>query len=325
MPRNPKLNFPKKVLLLVANVVSWSNNLWKFIGGWTSCLFDALISLKVMPQPWVRINWRVRWRFFCSKALIGSSYNREKGEWLLGVLLLDQRNIPRYVFPLYPKEKLTFSMPLNSIWLFNLCSTRATVLQFMKRLQDLTGLVRTVLLSSAEAKGIILIVNSWKCLIMFFCGLYCLIICLSCLESSLFYSSCLSAWREIVVFRRPRTIKFLTAGGRGITPAAAAQGAVLGVEMHVWWCSILKHSKLLLFGLIVNFISEMRPALTSRAQRMKSSTWSTADMMYSSLQLCSWWKAWAALIIFEIKMKGLLKKFYHCIHKSRSWEERHSS
>ncbi len=83
--------------------------------------------------------------FSCSKALIGLSFDREKGDWLLGVLLLDQRIIPRYIFAMYPEEKLTLPMPLDSNWLFNACSAKTTVLQFMKQLQDSTGLAGTVL------------------------------------------------------------------------------------------------------------------------------------------------------------------------------------
>ncbi len=154
-----------------------------------------------MPWPCVRISWRVRWFFFCSGAQIGSSYMKEKREWLLGVLLLDQRKVPRYVFFVYPGVNLTSPMPWDSNWLFNSCSASASYLQFMKCLQESTSSSGTVLLSIAEKKRIILRVNAWKFFILFFLGPSCSIICSSCLESSLFCSSYLSAWWEIVVLR----------------------------------------------------------------------------------------------------------------------------
>ena len=76
----PTLSSPKRIMEATVNIRSCSCSSWKFIGGWTSCLFDALISSTDIPQPWVGISWRVRWRFFCSAAWIGSTLAKEKGE-----------------------------------------------------------------------------------------------------------------------------------------------------------------------------------------------------------------------------------------------------
>ncbi len=86
----------------------------KFIGALTSCLFDALILLSIRPLPWVRTSWRVRWRFLCSAALIGLTSEKAKGKWLLGMLPLDQRKVPAYMFAVYPVAKLTLFIPLVS-------------------------------------------------------------------------------------------------------------------------------------------------------------------------------------------------------------------
>ncbi len=105
----------------------------------------------------------------------------------------------------------------------------------MKHLQEQesTGLSRTFSLSNVEATWIILRVNLWKFFLLFFLGPSCSIMCSSYLESSLFCSSYSFTWRKIVLLRRPRTARLSTAGGGGMTLAAAAQVA-LGIEMHAW-------------------------------------------------------------------------------------------
>ena len=75
----PMLSLPKRMLVVTVNTRSCSCSSWKLIGGWTSCLFNALISLTANPQSWVRISWKVRWLFFCA-ARIGSTSAKEKGE-----------------------------------------------------------------------------------------------------------------------------------------------------------------------------------------------------------------------------------------------------
>ena len=76
----PTLSSPKRIMEATVNIRSCSCSSWKFIGGWTSCLFEALISSTDIPQPWVRISWMVRWQFFCLAAQIGSTLAKEKGE-----------------------------------------------------------------------------------------------------------------------------------------------------------------------------------------------------------------------------------------------------
>ena len=88
------LCFPRKMSFAIVNILSCSIISWMFMGTWTSCLFDAFILSIVIPHPWVRMSCSVRWKFFCSSMWIGSVSAKEKGEWLLGVLLLDQRSIP---------------------------------------------------------------------------------------------------------------------------------------------------------------------------------------------------------------------------------------
>ncbi len=112
--RDPTLRSPKKTLFAAVNISTCSFILSKFIGALTSCLFDALISSRVRPLPWVRTSLRVSWRFLCSAALIGLTSEKAKGEWLLGVSPLDQRKNPAYMFAVYPIVKLTLFIPLVS-------------------------------------------------------------------------------------------------------------------------------------------------------------------------------------------------------------------
>ena len=76
----PMLSSPKRIMEATVNIRSCSCSSWKFIGGWTSCLFEALIYLTDITRPWVRISLRVRWQFFCFAARIGSTLAKEKGE-----------------------------------------------------------------------------------------------------------------------------------------------------------------------------------------------------------------------------------------------------
>ncbi len=103
---------PKKTPFAMVNIFTCSFISLKFIGALTSCLFNALILSSIRPLPWVRTSWRVRWQFLCSAAMIGSTLEKAKGEWLLGVLPLDQREDPAYMFAVYPVVKLTSFIPL---------------------------------------------------------------------------------------------------------------------------------------------------------------------------------------------------------------------
>jgi hypothetical protein len=71
------------------------------------------------------------------------------------------------------------------------------------------------------------------------------IMCSSCFVRILFCSSCLSAWRDIVVFRRPRTavLERSAAGSGGKPPGTAAQVTPHEGIMHVRCLSILKRSR----------------------------------------------------------------------------------
>ena len=80
----PTLSSPNRITEATVNIRSCFCSSWKFIGGWTSCLFNALILWTDIPQPWVRISWRVRWQFFCSAARIGSLWQKRKGSNCLG-------------------------------------------------------------------------------------------------------------------------------------------------------------------------------------------------------------------------------------------------
>jgi len=56
----PTLSSPKRIMEATVNIRSCSCSSWKFIGGWASCLFEALISSTDIPRPWVRIDQSVQ-------------------------------------------------------------------------------------------------------------------------------------------------------------------------------------------------------------------------------------------------------------------------
>ena len=93
----PMLSSPKKMSFAMVNIFSCTIMSHTLVGAFTSCLLDALISSTVIPLPWVRTSWRRRWRFFCLSIRMGSTSEKEKGLWLLGVSALDQRKTPRYM------------------------------------------------------------------------------------------------------------------------------------------------------------------------------------------------------------------------------------
>ncbi len=159
---DPMMRSPKKTSFATVNICTCSFISLKFIGALTSCLFDALILSSIRPLPWVRTSWRVSWRFLCSAALIGLTSEKAKGKWLLGVLPLDQRKDPAYMFAVYPIVKLTSFIPLVLNCCLSSCSMRATDLLFMKRLQESVTSSGTSSLSMAEVNKIILMVASWR-------------------------------------------------------------------------------------------------------------------------------------------------------------------
>ncbi len=143
-----------------------------------------------------------------------------------GVSLLDQRKVPRYVLAVYAGEKLTLPMPQDSNWLFDSCSVSATDLQLMKH-----WFVWNHFSFHRGGKKNHLEGHFVEVLHPVFLGPILLDHVLKLFGSSLFCSSCLSAWWEIVVLRRPRTARLLTARGGGKTSAAQV---TLGIEMHAW-------------------------------------------------------------------------------------------
>ncbi len=87
--------------------------------------------------------------------------------------------------------------------------------------------------------------------------------CLSCFVRILFCSSCLSAWCDIVVFRRPRTavLERLAAGSGGKPPGTAAQVTPLKENKHVWCLSILKRSRSVWWGrkwCVLHWLGQLR-------------------------------------------------------------------
>ena len=142
----------------------------------------------------------------------------------------------------------------------------------MVLLQESTGSLGISSLSKADAKRNILMEESWRCLNRFLLVPSFSIMCSSCFVRIFFCSSCSSAWRDIVVFRRPRTAVFeRSAAGRGGKPTGtAAQVTPLEGVMHAWCLSILKRSRSMSVGSKMMLIALTRSAPIPQSQRMKS-------------------------------------------------------
>ena len=150
---------------------------------------------------------------------------------------------------------------------------RTTVLLFITRMQELIDLSGISSLSKADAKRIIWMEESWRFLNQFLLvPTFLIMLCSSCFVRISFCSSCLSSWRNIVVFRRPRTavLERPAAGDEGKPPGTAAQVTPPKGIMHVWCLLVLEHSKLVSVGSKMMLIALTWSAPIPQAQRMKS-------------------------------------------------------
>ena len=186
--------------------------------------------------------------------------------------LLAQINEPEFIAGIYTGKKLTSFNPWVLNWLLSSCLAKATVLLLIMCLRELTSLSGISSLSRADAKRIIWMEDSWRFLNQFLLVPSFSIMCSSCFVRILFCSSCLSAWRKIVVFRRLRTAELerSAAGGGGKPPGTAAQGNPPEGIMQARCLSILKHSRSESVGLKMMPIALTWSAPIPQGQRMKS-------------------------------------------------------
>jgi hypothetical protein len=113
--------------------------------------------------------------------------------------------IPLYMFDEFADEKVTSNIPRFLNWRLSSCLARAAVLLFINCLQESVKLVGMVLLSMADAKRSILVVDSCKFLTLFLNDPSFSTLCSNCFVRIVFCNFYSSTWQAMLALRRLST------------------------------------------------------------------------------------------------------------------------